>query len=917
MRSALASSSLVFGALAAMTSAQDLEIPFTKHVLDNGLEVVIHEDHSEPVVAVYVVYHVGSGREELGRSGFAHLFEHLMFQGSQNVGNDEHFKLVSEAGGTLNGTTNRDRTNYFETMPSHQLELALWLESDRMGFLLPAVTQENLDNQREVVKNERRQNYENRPYAQASGRVAEALYPAGHPYSWTTIGSHEDLTAASLDDVQNFFRRWYGPNNATLAIGGDVDPAEALRLVEKYFGPIPRGPEVADPEVRPANLAQSVRLAMEDKVQLPQLSITWPSPPRGHDDGAAMRMLASVLSANNAALLDRTLMVERTLASRVSAFHSGGDLAGEFTITVRAAPGVSLDTLEREVHGVLDRLASDGVDPAHLQRMKNRYELGVVQSLETISRRTSALSEANALRGDPALAAADLARTLAVTADEVDRALQTYVIGRPAVFMSVVPEGRLEMAASGRDEAQVLAETSFDRSVRPASGEPRPMRVPEVWHDTLANGLRVIGTPYSAIPIVKLRLKLPGGHLRETHESLGLSSMTAALMNEGTADLSATEFTDALDDLGASLSVSSGSDGITVSIQALQRQLPATIDLLVDVLLRPRFASEDLERLREQRLASIETRGDSIRTVAFDVWNRLMYDDDDVAAWPAGGTADTVASFTLDDVRAFHRTHVVPAGATLSVVGDLDAAQVTELFAQLTSSWSGDAPTAIPAPTRPAISATRVFLVDKPGAPQSEIRIGNPSIASTDPDYYPMSVMNHMLGGTFSSRINLNLREDKGYTYGARTRFSGDPRTGTFTASSGVRTDVTRESVEEFMKELRGIRDGLTEDEMAFTRDGLLAAMGRQFESSSRLEAMLATILRDGLPDDYPAQRRDWLENVERETLTRLAREAIDPERMVILVVGDAETVRAGLSDLGYGEVTELDVSGDLVTPGG
>jgi zinc protease len=352
----------------AAAQSPSVELPFTKVVLDNGLQVVIHEDRSDPVVAVYVLYHVGSGREEVGRSGFAHLFEHLMFQGSEHVGDDQHFKIVSEAGGTLNGTTNRDRTNYFETLPSNQLETALWLEADRMGYLLPAITQAKLDNQREVVKNERRQNYENVPYRQAAGKVMEALYPPDHPYHWLTIGSHEDLTAASLEDVHAFFRRWYGPNNATLAIGGDVDTAQALALVRKWFGGIPRGPEVAPPAQRPVRLDGNVRLVMEDKVKLPELSLIWPSVPRGHADEAALELLTAILSANKSAVLDRALTIDQVLASRVSASQAGDELAGEFDITVRAAPGTDLDTLEQAVLRLLAGLAADGVDPEQLQR---------------------------------------------------------------------------------------------------------------------------------------------------------------------------------------------------------------------------------------------------------------------------------------------------------------------------------------------------------------------------------------------------------------------------------------------------------------------------------------------------------------------------------------------------------------------
>lgn len=893
-------------------AAQDWDIPFTRHELDNGLQVVLHEDHSDPVVAVYVVYHVGSSREELGRSGFAHLFEHLMFQGSENVGNDEHFKLVSEAGGTLNGTTNRDRTNYFETVPANQLELALWLEADRMGFLLPAITQENLDNQREVVKNERRQNYENRPYAQAGARIAAALYPAEHPYSWLTIGSHEDLSAASLDDVAAFFRRWYGPNNATLAIGGDIDPEHTLELVRRYFGPIPRGPHVADPAPRPVTLDQDVRLVMEDTVQQPQLSFTWPTIERGTDDALALGVLASVLSANKAAVLDKALTVDAQLASRVSAYHRAGDLAGEFSISLRAAPGVSLDTLEARLRELLAGLGRDGVDAEQLERVKSRAEASTLRGYETVARRTGALADANALRGDPASVVADIRGRQAVTVADVERVLARYLSG-PAVIMSVVPEGGLDQAASGRTGDQIAAEAAFDRSRRPAPGPAGSFRAPSVWHDQLANGVRVLGSPYTELPLVSLSLSVPGGHLREELGQLGLSSLTAAMMNEGTRSLDTLAFTQRLDALGASLSVFSGDDELTVSLTTLRRHLDEAVALMGEVLLAPRFDPADFERLKARRLDGIDSRGDSIRTIAGNVWDRLQYADDSPAAWPSSGTRETVEALTLGDVKAFHARHVVPAGAVLTVVGDLDADAVRALFADLAEGWRGQALPPLEVPTRPLAEATRVYLVDKPGAPQSEIRIGMPSVPRTHPDYYALTVMNHPLGGNFSSRINLNLREDKGYTYGARSSFRGDARSGTFTASSGVRTDVTGASVEEFMKELRGARQGFSEEEAAFSRDALLRAMDRQFESMRSLSSMLGTIARDGLPDDYLAQRRRWLDEVDATTLTELARGALDLDGMSVLVVGDKTAVSDDLEALGYGPPIELDIDGDPV----
>jgi len=905
----------------AQDSPSSLDIPYARHVLDNGLTVVLHEDHSDPVVAVYVVYHVGSAREEPGRSGFAHLFEHLMFQGSAHVGDDEHFELVSEAGGTLNGSTNRDRTNYFETLPSHQLELALWLEADRMGFLLPAVTQRNLDNQREVVKNERRQNYENRPYAQAHGRIAEALYPSDHGYSWTTIGSHEDLSAATLEDVHAFFRRWYGPNNATLAIAGDIDPEATLALVERYFGPIPRGPRVPAPRPRPVRLEHDERLAMEDDVQLPQLEMVWPTVPRDHADVPALEMLTEVLSANKAALLDAALTVDEQLASRVVAYHAEGDVAGELHVTVRAQPGVELDELEARVRGVLGRLAREGVDPDRLARMKARYELAATSALQTVAARARALGDADALRGDPSLAVADVEARLAVTAADVDRVVAAYLRDGPVLLMSVVPEGGLHRAASGRTPEQIAAEAALDRARRPAAAEPRPFEMPDVWRAELPMGVEVTGSRYEELPIVALSLSFPAGHLRETRGTLGLSALTADLLDEGTENLTATGLVEELDRIGASLSTSSSEDEITVSLRCLRRHVADGVFMIGEILQFPRFAEEDFERLRTERLTAYRTRGDSIRTVARNVWRRLMHDDDSVAAWPPGGTEETLASLTLDDVEGFFARCAVPEGSRLTVVGDLSPDEVSSLFVPLIMQW-GEAASARVGPAGPLpladaapepVRGVQVYLVDEPGSPQSELRLGHAGVPRTHPDFYALGVMNHALGGTFSSRINMNLREKKGYTYGARSGFSGDRYGGLFTASSGVRTDVTKESVQELVGELTGILEGFTEAEVAFTRDALVQAMARGHESIRSRAAMLTEIAKYGEPVDYLEQRRAFLDALTKPRLDALAREAIDPANMAILVVGDAGAVRDGLEQLGYGPVVELDIDGDPV----
>lgn len=911
-------------ALAALLSAmtptpQDdaLHVPFFKTTLDNGLQVVIHEDHSDPVVAVYVSYHVGSGREEPGRSGFAHLFEHMLFQGSQHVGDDQHFKFVSEAGGNLNGTTNRDRTLYYETLPANQLELALWLEADRMGFLLPAVTQEKLDNQRDVVRNERRQNYENTPYAQGGAVLAAALFPAGHPYSWLTIGSHEDLEAASLEDVHAFFRRWYGPNNATLAIGGDVDREQALAWVQKYFGPIPRGPAVEPPSPQPARLASETRLVLEDKVQLPQLELAWPGTTHYSGDDAALDMLAQVLSASKSSVLDRALTVERVLASQVSASNRSGELAGTFEISVRAAPGVDLDTLEHEVRRLLAELAEKGVDEGQLARLKTAYESSFVRRLETVAAKTGALAEYNTFLGDPGGFQRELEARLAVRPEEIRSVLRRYVVGQPCAVLSIVPDGRRELAATGRTPAQIAAEKGFDRTQAPGAG-PRPaFASPTLWTADLGKGLAMIGTPLTELPLTSLTLALPAGRLAESPEQLGLSSLTAQMMDEGTRELSTLELADALEGLGANLRIGSDDDELTVSLTVLDKNLEPALDLMADVLLEPRFDPADFERLKQRRLSAIDTRGDSIRGVAGTVWNRLMYGPESVLGLPSAGTRATVEALTVDDVSAFHARALSAGGARISVVSSRDQAGVRAALETLVQRWPEGGGRPVEASVafgafgdgaaRPGV---RLFLVDKPGAAQSEIRIGHMSVSGRDPEHWPLTVLNYVLGGAFSSRVNMNLREDKGYTYGARTNFQGGLHEAPFTASAGVKSDVTAASVAEFLKELRAIREGVTAEELAFAKNALTQQQLPRYESSRARLGWVETIGQYGWPADFVERRLTELDGLSLERLRELAVEHVHPDDLTVLVVGDKSVVLEGLQGLGLGPVTELDIDG-------
>ena len=925
--------------------AQDLSIKHQTFKLDNGLTVVVHEDHSDPVVSVYVQYHVGSAREERGRSGFAHLFEHMLFQGSEHVGDDQHFKLVQGAGGTLNGSTTNDRTNYFETLPSNQLELALWLESDRMGFLLPAMTQAKLDNQRDVVKNERRQNYENRPYAQGEGVILAALYPADHPYSWETIGSQEDLTAATLDDVKKFFQTWYVPSNATLAIGGDVEFETVKKLVTKYFQGIDAGTPVAPPVARPTQVAQSKRLVTEDRVKLPQLQLVWPTVETNHADEAALDLLAAVLASSKWSVLDRALSIDTELARRVSANSETQELAGTFSITLSPNPGTTLDTLAEKTRALLAKTAADGIDPAALARAKTVYEARLVRRLETVATRTSMLGSNQCFTNDPNHHVESMKRLLAVTPADVQRVLKEYVINRPCLELSTVPMGKQDLAATAPSAERLAKEvarpartdidaskaiapavawpgpaTTFDRKAQPASGAAPTFRSPKLWHGELANGVATIGTIWREAPFTTLTLSVPAGRRYETREQTGLASLTAQMLSEGTISLSTTELAARFDELGATFSVSANDDEITFVLSCLDKNLDAATQVLGDVLLHPRFAANDFERKKKDRLVAIQTRGDNISGIAGQVFRRLVWGPGRYQGAPAQGTEATVKAFTLADVQEFWRTHATPRGARLVHVGAQDAAGVKQLFGKLATDWkapanvaavSASAPKEIPAPQ---VFQTGLYLVDKPGAAQSEIRIGHLGIAANDPAYYPLVIVNYALGGSFSSRINLNLREAHGYSYGARSAVETSLTPGAFMASAPVKTDDTKASIVELMKELKGINGGLNADELKFAQDAITQSAATQYESTRALADYVDNVSRLGWPEDYTARRLKQLASFTLAESKATAEKWIHADRVLIVVVGDKAKILPGLKELGYGDVIELDIDGEPIT---
>lgn len=904
--------------LVAVNLQQDdrISLPYKKYQLENGLTVIIHEDDSDPLVHVDVTYHVGSAREELGKSGFAHFFEHMMFQGSDNVGAEMHFKYVTEAGGTLNGTTNSDRTNYFQTVPVNQLEKMLWLESDRMGYFLDSVTQEKFDIQLSTVKNERGQRVDNQPYGRYFEQLQGALYPYGHPYSWPVIGHMDDLNRATMPDLKQFFLRWYGPNNATLTIGGAVKAEEILPMVQKYFGTIPAGPAVEKMAKAPAKLDADRYVSMEDNVHLPLISMTFPTVYAGHPDEAPLNILADILGNGNNSLLYQSL-VRPQIAVNASAGHRCMELACTFSLSALPHPasGKNLADIEQLLRQNLKQVAERGVKPEDLARAKTRVEARSIFGLQSVAGKVSQLAYNEIFFGEPDRIASLLASYEAVTAEDVMRVYRQYVQNSPAVISSVVPRGKTELiAAADNFTAQKFdpanattaeplpmryAAHTFDRKVVPQAGVNPAILLPDTWTTVLDNGIQVLGSASDETPTTSILLRIPAGSFHNTVEQAGLASMMAALLNESTENYSTEQMSMALELLGSSVSFSASDNELNVFISSLSRNLPQTLQLVQEKLLRPAFNAEDFNRIKQQRLQSLAQAQKNASYLAERAVSKLMFGDS-IAGQSSMGSAESLQAMTLEQVRAFYQTHVKPQGAQLVTVSDLPQPQLQSLLADMAPQWQGKAPELELALPAPAIQQGAIYLVHKDQSPQSEIRIVRRAMPrDLTGDFYRAGLMNFTLGGNFNSRINLNLREDKGYTYGARSGFGGDQQVGLFTASAAVRADVTRESIEEFLKELNNYQqNGMTAAELSFMRSAVNQSEALRYETPNAKLGFMAQMLEFNVGPEFTRERNQILQQASLEQLNTLASQYLSPSEMVIVVVGEADKLKPELEKL-------------------
>ncbi len=893
-------------------------IKIKQYQLKNGLRVVLHEDRSTPIVAVNTWYHVGSKNEEAGRTGFAHLFEHMMFQGSKNY-NTDYFTPLQEAGGNVNGTTNQDRTWYFETVPSNFLELAIMLEADRLGGLLEAMTQEKLDNQRDVVKNERRQRVDNQPYGTSFEKIGELMYPKGHPYNWTTIGSMEDLQAATLDDVKSFFRRYYVPNNTVLVLAGDFDEKQARGWIEKYFGPIAKGEAINRPNNPMPKLEKEIRTTVEDAVPLPRRYMVWHGVPQYNADEAALDMLGYILSTGRSSRLQSNLVYEKEIAQQVGAFNGTNEIGGLFQIQTTARPGKSLDDIEKEINAEIERIKKEPPTADEMTRAKNSIESQTIFGLQTVLGKGSQLSTYTGYLGKPEYFQADLDRYDRVTPADIQRVANTYLTANRLVMSYVPRQGDAQRANRGADKpTSVKSEKKDDDLIAAQTAKlPKPgpnpkLVLPAIEKTKLANGLEVWMVEQKELPIVAMNLVLKSGQSNEPDNRTGLANMTASLLDDGTKTRSAVDITNQLQAIGVGgINVNSGFDSTNVSMQTLTRNLDKALDIYADVIMNPAFPEKEVESLRGRQLVSLRQVKANPNAVSNIVYNKVLYGDH-----PYGRESNeaSIKALTRDDIVKFYESTYRPNNGVLIVVGDFDKTALKSKLEKAFDGWKGEAVSNRALPMAKGFDKTGIYIVDRPNSAQSVVSIGQVGIDRGSPDYFPVVVMNSILGGGITSRISMNLREDKGYTYGAGSGFTFRRGAGPFRAGGDIQTAVTKEAIVEFMKELNGIRGSVpaTQKELDYNKQSLIRRYPGGFETVGAISNQLANLVVYGLPDTYFNDYISKVNSVTLDDVNRVAKQYLDPSKMAIVIVGDRTVIEPGLKDLGY-SITILDSDGKPV----
>ena len=903
----------------------DYDIAYEVWQLDNGLTIIVHEDNSDPMVHVEVTYHVGSNREQIGMTGFAHFFEHMMFQGSENVGDDEHFKIISESGGTMNGTTNRDRTNYFQTLPSNQLETALWLEADRMGFLLEAVTQKKFENQRNAVKNEKMQNQVNVPYGMLYEVMGQTLYPDGHPYSWPIIGYVDDLDRVTVEELKDFFKRWYGPNNAYLVVTGDVKTSDVIEMANKYFGSIPRGQEVRKLRVPRVNLPQNKYRKFADRIYFPLASFVYPTVGNYHKDEPALDALADMMGGGNNSLFYKEF-VKTEKAVQASVSHPCYELSGEFSIQVVSYPDFTFAETEDKVNELVNNFESYITQEA-LDRFKSTMRSSIIDGLSSVAGKAGQLTMWSYLLDEPYNFGKEIDRYENVTLEDVKKVYLKYIKNKKSVGIdyfplppfsedsvkSVNPFAHVPFKKDPQYEGLTYNKPTdtFDRSVRPTPSAAKSVSVP-VYYETNINkmasegggSIPVIGAENKEVPKVNILITLEGGDLLiENTKKAGISDLTAMMLNESTKNYTTEEMSSKLDELGSSISFNSSDRTSSIFVSSLVSNIDETIKLLEEKLFNPAFSEEDFKRNKKQLKESINNDKKSARNMSSQALSELMYGNTIRGVMPS---VKGIEKIKLSEVEEFYKKQYNASLASVVVVGDLTKEEIMPRL-QFLNKWERSDVSINKNLSMEPIEGKTIYLVHKPG-PQSIITLAHKGLKyDVEGEYYRANIMNFLFGGTFSSRLNLNLREDKGFTYGIRSGYSGNDTDGMFFINSSVRSEATDSALTEIYYELnKYLNEEMSEEELEFTKSSLTNSDALKYETAFQKTRFLARIQRYGLDRDYTKRQKTILNSLTTSDIKTLANKYLDEENHIVVVVGNKYALKDKLEK--FGKVVEMKI---------
>jgi zinc protease len=899
---------LVTSGSAQTKSAQktEIDIPYERFVLDNGLTVIVHEDHKAPIVAINTWYHVGSKNEKPGKTGFAHLFEHLMFGGSEHAPG-RYIDGMERIGATdLNGTTNPDRTNYFENVPTSAVDFTLWMESDRMGHLLGALDQKTLDLQRGVVQNEKRQG-ENQPYGVTRQLLTQNTYPAGHPYSWTTIGDMADLDAASMKDVQEWFKTYYGPSNVVLVLAGDIDAKTAREKVEKYFGDIPSGPPVAHQQVWVAKMTGTHRQVVQDRVPQARIYKVWNIPEYGSAEGDYLDLVSDCLSNGKSSRFYKRLVYEDQIATDAVAFTDLREIGGQFMVRATARPGQSIAQVEKELDEELTRFLKNGPTAEEMQRVKTQYQANFIRGIERIGGfggKSDRLAESQVYRGSADAYKISLKRVQLATAEDLQSTAQKW-LSDGVYILEVDPFPDYKTASAGAD-----------RSKAPDTGTPPELKLPKLQRATLSNGLKVILAERHEVPLVNFTLAADAGFASDASATPGTANLAMQVLTDGTRTRNTLQISDELETLGATLRGYSNLDLSFVSLSALTAKLDPSLDLFADVVVHPSYPETEVKREQKLVLAGIEREQNTPATLALRVLPALLYGPGHPYGNPltGSGTKESVNKLTREDLVKFHETWLRPNNSTLIVVGDTTLKEVTPKLEKLFAGWKSGSVPAKNVKTVPVATKSTVYLIDKPGALQSVIIAGVVAPPRGNPQEIAIEAMNNSLGGMFGARLNMNLREDKHWSYGARTVLRDARSQRPFYAVAPVQTDKTKESLVEMNKEFRGITGDhpVSADELAKIQANETLKLPGSRETLDALGQSIVDLVQFGLPDDYYDTYAGKVRALKTSDVNQAAKEVVRPDNLIWIVVGDRAKIEAGVRELNLGEFRLMDTDGKV-----